>query len=472
MQENKNKLINFLDKSASKRDKYIKRNWYYYQQIIIFFKYFIPNNSSVIEIGCATGYLLNSLQPLRGVGIDISGKKIEIAQQKYPQYSFYQGDAEEMSLCEKFDYIVISDTLGYFEDIQKLFRNINQFANPETRIIFTYQNFLWQPMLQFAEFIGLKMKQIRLNWLNRQDVNNLLGLENYEIVSVGKFFLFPFYIPLLSYLINKYIAHLPLINHLCIVGYSIARIKSNCESEQDFSVSVIIPARNESGNIENAVNQLPNLGKHTEIVFVEGNSTDNTFDEIKRIAEKYRNSHDIKYFKQDGKGKGDAVRKGFEYATGEILMILDADLTVSPAELTKFYEAIASNKGEFINGSRLIYPMEKEAMRSLNMLGNKFFSLMFTWLLSQCLKDTLCGTKVLSKNNWNKIVKNRHYFGNFDPFGDFDLIFGASKLGLKIVEVPIRYKARSYGETNINRFAHGWLLIKMVFFALSKIKFR
>jgi glycosyltransferase involved in cell wall biosynthesis len=226
------------------------------------------------------------------------------------------------------------------------------------------------------------------------------------------------------------------------------------------------------GNIENAVKRIPKMGKHTEIIFVEGHSQDDTLEEIKRVCAEYRSERDVKHTVQDGKGKGDAVRKGFGMATGDILMIQDGDLTAPPEDLPKFYNAIASGKGEYINGSRLVYPMEKQAMRTLNVIGNKFFSIMFSWLLEQPLKDTLCGTKVISRKNWNTLVANRSYFGDFDPFGDFDLIFGAAKMNLKIVEVPLRYKAREYGDTNISRFRHGWLLLKMVFFALNKIKFK
>jgi len=238
---------------------------------------------------------------------------------------------------------------------------------------------------------------------------------------------------------------------------------------EDFSVTVLIPCRNERGNIEPAVQRTPDLGHHTEIIFVDGHSEDGTPDEIRRVMEKYP-QRDIKFMVQDGKGKGDAVRKGFSAATGDILMILDADLTVPPEDLPKFYRAIASGKGEFINGTRLVYPMEDEAMRFLNLLGNKFFSLAFSWLLNQRLKDTLCGTKVISRKNYERLAAGRGYFGDFDPFGDFDLLFGASKLNLKITEVPIRYRAREYGETQISRFRHGLLLLRMCWFAMRKLK--
>jgi glycosyltransferase involved in cell wall biosynthesis len=203
------------------------------------------------------------------------------------------------------------------------------------------------------------------------------------------------------------------------------------EVELKHSVSVVIPARNESGNIENAILRTPKIGKHTELIFIEGNSTDDTWEMIQKMAEKYKDSHDIKIGRQDGKGKGDAVRKGFGMATGDILTILDADLTMPPEDLPKFYNAIASGKGDFINGSRLVYVMEKKAMRFLNILGNKFFSMAFSWLLEQPFKDTLCGTKVIFREDYEKLIQNRKFFGEFDPFGDFDLIFGAYKLNLK-----------------------------------------
>jgi len=472
LSEDKRKIASVMDLVARKRDKYIRRNRYYYKDIIKFLKFNIPEGSKILEIGCGTGYLLNALKPLKGVGIDISSGMIDMAKENYPHLEFFKMDAESIRLEESFDYIIISDTLGYFEDIQKAFKELSKVTHPGSRVIITYHSFLWQPLLKLAELLRLKMPQNRLNWLNKGDIINLLHLEDFEIIKQGRRFLFPKFFPLLSWFFNRYIAHLPLINRLCITGYIITRPGiGHAPDNQKYSVSVIVPARNEKGNIENAVLRTPKLGKHTELIFVEGHSSDDTLEEIKRICEKYKNDLDITYTVQDGKGKGDAVRKGFEMAKGDVLMILDGDLTVPPEDLTKFFNAISSGKGEYINGSRLVYPMEKQAMRTLNIMGNKFFSIMFSWLLGQPLKDTLCGTKVISKENWEKVVANRHYFGDFDPFGDFDLIFGAAKLNLKIIEVPIRYRAREYGETNISRFRHGWLLLKMVFFAMNKIKF-
>jgi len=232
----------------------------------------------------------------------------------------------------------------------------------------------------------------------------------------------------------------------------------------------VIPARNEEGNIEAAVQRMPNLGASTEIIFVEGHSKDRTWEEIHRIAEKYPERR-IKILKQKSKGKAGAVREAFAVATGDILMILDADLTMPPEQLPKFYEALRSGRGEFINGVRLVYPMQEQAMQFLNMVANKFFGVAFTWLLGQPVKDTLCGTKALFRWDYHEIARNRAYFGEFDPFGDFDLLFGAARLNLKIGDLPIRYQARTYGETNISRWSHGALLFRMVGFAAARLKF-
>jgi glycosyltransferase involved in cell wall biosynthesis len=275
------------------------------------------------------------------------------------------------------------------------------------------------------------------------------------------------HIPLLSSLVNN-IASLPVINALCLSNYMVARPLQTPVSRAA-SVTIVIPCRNERGNIADAITRMPAFGSHQEIIFVEGNSKDDTVDEIKRVIALHPDK-DIKLLIQTGKGKGDAVRMGYAAATGDILMILDADLTVPPEDLPRFYSALVQNKAEFLNGSRLVYPMEDQAMRLLNLLANKFFAAAFSWLLGQRLKDTLCGTKVMWRKDYEKLAANRAYFGEFDPFGDFDLLFGASKLNLKLLEIPIRYRARTYGETQISRFRHGLLLLRMTVYAWRKLK--
>jgi len=329
-------------------------------------------------------------------------------------------------------------------------------------------------MLKFAEWTGLKQKTPTQNWLSTRDINNLLYISGFDVYRNSKRLIFPFYFPLISFIFNKYLAKFPFFRFFSINIYSFAKPLPESKEEnyrEKYSTTVVIPARNESGNIENAILRMPKFGKHTEIIFIEGNSTDDTWQKIQDIQKKYTGVWDIKIGQQKGKGKADAVREGYKIATGDILMILDADLTVPPEDLHKFYDALAGGKGDFINGTRLVYPMDKEAMRFLNYLGNHFFSWAFTWLLEQRFKDTLCGTKVMFRTDYIKLTKNRSYFGEFDPFGDYDLLFGAHKLNLKIVEVPIRYKERTYGETNISRFKHGVILLRMCAFASRKCKF-
>lgn len=449
-----------------------KRNRYYHQELASFVGSLVPEHARVLEVGCGDGGLLASLRPSRGVGIDLSREMVRRASREHPELDVVQGDAEDLPVAGTFEYVILSDLIGYLEDAQAAFDNLHRVSAPETRIVITYFNYLWEPVLSLAQKLRLMTPQRRQNWLALSDIENLLFLSNFEVIRSGYRLLIPKWIPGMSWLANRLIAKLPGIRKLCLVQYVVARPSARRPAEPNGpSVSVIIPCRNERGNIESAVARMPRMGRSTELIFVDGNSTDGTAAEIERVARLYRGRWPLLLLHQgDGVGKGDAVRKGFAAATGDVLMILDADLTVPPEDLPKFYDALTSGKGEFINGTRLVYPMERQAMRTLNLLGNKFFSLAFTWLLEQRFRDTLCGTKVLFKRDYEKIAANRHYFGDFDPFGDFDLIFGASKLNLKIVEVPVRYRERTYGVTNIKRFSHGWLLLRMCLVAFSKLK--
>ena len=463
-------LQQHFDEIAPKRRAWKKRNYYYHESIEAFFRFLVPENRKVLELGSGTGELLVALKPSYGVGIDISAGMTALAKDAFPNINFRQGNAEDpltWDIKGTFDYIIMSDLVGHLEDIQKTLENLKDFCSTHTRIIVSYYNFLWEPVLKLAEFFNLKTPTNAGNWLSPEDIENLLLLSGFGTIKEERRLIFPKKVPFLHKIID-FIGSLPLINRLCLINYIVARPFEE-KSVPEKSVSVVIPCKNEKGNIENAVKRLPNLGSHTEIIFIDGHSTDGTPAEIRRVMDLFPDK-DIKFLIQEGSGKGDAVRTAFEQAQADILMILDADLTVPPEEHPKFYNALASGKGEFINGSRLVYPMEDEAMRFLNILGNKFFSLAFSWLLSQRIKDTLCGTKVLSRENYMAIAANRHYFGDFDPFGDFDLLFGASKLNLRIVEIPIRYRARQYGETQISRFKHGLLLMKMCFFAVRKLK--
>ena len=471
----KETIRQYFNGTAHRRLTWKHRNRFYHKSLEKYYSFIIPAGSSVLELGCGTGDLLASVKPSTGVGIDFSGEMISIARSQYPHLVFHEADIENLALEDElklesyqFDFVILSDVLHILWDVQIALHKLRKYCHPGTRIVISNYNFLWEPVMKFGEWIRLKQPTPNSNWLSHFDIINLLEIEGFSLITNYRKILLPKYIPILNAFFNKFLVNLPLINGLGLINFVVARPVVQITGE--YSVSIIIPARNEKGNIESAIVRTPQFGISQEFIFVEGHSTDDTWKEMLRIQKKYPDKN-IKLIAQTGKGKGNAVREGFDAASGEVLMILDADLTTPPEELSKFYSALADGRGEFINGCRLIYPMEKEAMRFLNLMANKFFGWFFSYLLGQRLKDTLCGTKVLFHSDYKKIKANRSYFGDFDPFGDFDLLFGASKLNLKITEIIVRYKERTYGSTQISRFRHGWLLLKMSMFAAGKIKF-
>ncbi|MBC2695327.1 MAG: glycosyltransferase [Desulfobacteraceae bacterium] len=444
---------------------------YYHKRIAHVYKFLVAPGQRVIEFGCSTGDLLADLKPALGVGVDFSKEMLRHAYQRHPELNFIQCDIHDLCINNTFDVIILSDLVNDLWDVQTVFRQISRLSSNSTRIILNTYSRVWELPLKLAQRLEIRRPTLTQNWLTIQDITGLLDLADFEVIRHWGEVLWPLHLPLVSSFFNRIVAKIWPFHYFILTNFIIARRRPNSlPINRNTSVSVIVPARNEAGNIDNIFIRVPKMGRRTELVFVEGHSEDNTYEAIEKGMLEHP-EQSCKLFRQSGTGKGDAVRLGFDRASGEILMILDADLTVSPEVLPRFYDTLCSGKGEFVNGVRLVYPMEEEAMRYLNLLGNKFFSLAFSWLLGQPIKDTLCGTKVLWKSDYEKIAKNRAYFGEFDPFGDFDLLFGATKLNLKIMEVPIRYGERKYGDTNIQRWKHGLLLLQMVMFALRRIKF-
>jgi len=454
------------DAIARKRDHWVGAGIWYHHRLAEICAFHVSPNLRVLEIGCGDGRLLAAVKPVRGVGVDFSEEMLARAKQRHPELEFIQADAHDLSeIRETFDVIILSDLINDLWDVQRVFEQLKPLCTNHTRIILNFYSRLWQTPLSVAQKFNLASSNLYQNWLTREDVDGLLLLAGFESIRNSQEVLLP--LPW-SGIPNRFLVRLWPLYHLAISNFVIARPQPERATEP--SVSVIVPARNESGNVKAIFERVPQMGRMTELIFVEGHSKDDTFETIEHEIAAHPNTPSL-LLRQPGIGKADAVRLGFAKASGDVLMILDADLTVPPEDLPRFYEALVSGKGEFINGVRLVYPMEKEAMRTLNFLGNKFFSLAFSWLLGQSIKDTLCGTKVLWKNDYEQITRNRAYFGDFDPFGDYDLIFGASKLNLKIVDLPIRYRERTYGTTNISRWKHGLLLLRMVAFAARRIKF-
>jgi ubiquinone/menaquinone biosynthesis C-methylase UbiE len=467
----KSTRISHWDQIAKSSDSWAGCGGYYHKRLQDILQFVIPPRQRIIEIGCGRGDLLASLMPSYGVGVDFSSQTISRAKNRYPDLNFMQADAHELDPKTKFDFVILSDLVNDLWDVQSVLQNIRSFTTPQSRIIITSYSRLWELPFWIIRKLRLAKPALFQNWLTVEDITGLLSLADIEVIRHWDEMIWPLRTTIIDTLLNRFLAKIWPFKIFALTHIVVAKpCANNAALLHAPKVSVIVPARNEEGNIARIFASVPEMGGGTELIFVEGHSTDDTYSTIEKAI--HANPHRLsQLLRQEGKGKGDAVRLGFKHASGDILMILDADLTVPPEDLPRFYEVLVSGKAEFVNGVRLVYPMEKEAMRFFNILGNKFFSLAFSWLLGQPIKDTLCGTKVLWKADYERIAANRPYFGDFDPFGDYDLLFGAAKLNLKICEVPIRYRERTYGTTNIQRWKHGWLLLRMVCFAAGKIKF-
>jgi SAM-dependent methyltransferase len=460
-------LTAFFDAFAASEPRWRRRNLTYHRLVETVYRFLVLPGHRVLEIGSGAGDLLAALRPSVGVGVDLSGGMVELARRQHHGLRFVQAEGEQLDLGETFDYVALCDLLPFVSDLSTLFERISAHCHRDTRVVVNLYNPLWRPVIRLAELLHLKPRKPIRNWVSTGDVRNLLELAGFQVLTVSRRILMPKRIPLLTTFLNGFVASIWPFNHLCLTTWIVARPEPSPLDE--LTVSVICPCRNEEGNVAAIVERLPPLGVATELVFVEGGSTDGTREAIERQIAAHPEL-DIELVVQTGRGKGDAVRAGFAAARHEALMILDGDLSVSPEDLQKFYAALRDGRGELVNGSRLVYDMEPGSMQTLNVFGNKAFSFLFRAITGQHVKDTLCGTKVLRADHYERIAEGRPYFGEFDPFGDFDLLFGSARLGLKIVDVPVRYHARSYGSTNISRFRHGLLLLRMTAFAFWKFR--
>jgi SAM-dependent methyltransferase len=445
---------------------------YYHSYLEKLYGFWIPPNQHVLELGCGTGDLLASASPSFGVGVDFSSQAIRIAKEKHPDLKFVQGDVHSLPLDYSFDVIILSDLLNDIWDAQLLFEVLKRVSKRGTRILINFDSRLWQIPLQIAESLGLKGKSLVQNWFTLHDIQNIFELTGYQVIKHAPVLLFPLNIPFLSALLNRFLVKFWPFNLFALMNFLVARPLIDNPEDQGIlpSVSIVIAARNEEGNIRGIFESIPDFGADTELIFVEGHSEDQTFDKIREEISK-RPETSARIVKQCGVGKADAVWLGFSLARHDILMILDADLSVPPEDLVRFYQAMVTNKGEFINGVRLVYPMESEAMQFANLAGNKLFGRAFSWLIDQPVKDTLCGTKVIKRTDFDLLKSQWPLFSKVDPFGDFDLLLGASKINLKIIDLPIRYRERTYGSTNISRWKHGLLLIRLFLRAAGYLKF-
>lgn len=447
------------------------RRWQasFHRQLLRLHRRYIPEGLRVLEWGCHVGTLLKGLKPARGVGLDISPKMIARAQ-KHPQgCTFEVGDLHATQVKEPFDVIILNYLTGYLQDIQKCLQNLEPSTHARTRLYLTSLNTVWLPFLKLGSLLGINLPQPPSNWLSMDDLCNLLELSGWEVVSKRREQLFPFKFPILEPFLNRVLIRFPFVDHLAATLFIVARPRKKPELKAPISCSVIVPTRNEAGSIHNALDRIPVMGTGTEVIFVEGGSRDNTWAVVQEMVKAYQGPLQVSCYQQPGDGKWDAVAFGFSKAQGDVLVIHDGDMTVPPEALPQFYDALASGTAEFVNGSRLVYPMEGQAMPFLNMLVNKAFAVILSFVLRQPIKDSLCGTKMLLKSDYERIFLHKSYFGDLDPFGDFTLLYGSARFFLKIRDVPIRYKDRIYGQTNIAYFKNGWILLKLVLIGLRRL---
>jgi hypothetical protein len=459
----------FQDAVAAQRDKWILSNRYFYDRLKRLLQFIVEPRKRVLNVRCETGHLLASVSPEYGMGVEISDTMVSSAREKYPHMHFLKSDPEDLELGETFDYIMFSHIFDTV-DILRALERIRQHCAADTQLVIINYNQLWQPILTWASRVGLRSRFVEPNWISENDIRNFLKLAGFRLVHKHRLFLFPKNVPLFSFLMNDVLARLPGLQRLCLMQVIVARMMPMPEFEDDATVSVIVPCRNEAGNVEAAVQRIPHMGRHTEIIFCDDKSTDGTANEVCRMQTVYPEK-DIRLVDGPGICKAENVWAGFRASRGDILMILDADLTVMPEALPAFYRALVTGRGDFVNGSRLVYPMRQDAMKSANMIGNKFFGMVFSFLLDQRIKDTLCGTKVLWRRDWLRMEPNLGRWGIQDLWGDYELLFGASKLHLEIVEVPVHYQERIYGVTKMTRvFTNGLRMLRICWHAWRRME--
>ena len=453
---------------ADQRSKWIRSNKYYYGRIQRLLQFIVEPHKRVLELRCETGDFLASTKPAYGVGVEISDAMVACARTEHPGLRFLKGDPENLDLHETFDYILfdhIFDTL----DILRAFQRVREHCTADTRLIIINYTHFWQPALELATALHLRGRFVEPNWVSENDISGFLRLAGFQTVRNHRLLLFPKYIPLMSTFLNEVLGRLPGLRRLCLMEVIVARPMVPARQGSEASVSVVIPCRNEAGNIQSAVERIPEMGAHTEILFCDDKSTDGTANEVRRMQQLYPQK-DIRLIEGPGICKAENVWAGFRAARGDVLMILDADLSVMPEELPVFFSALVEGHGRFINGSRLVYPMQEMAMKFANIVGNKFFSLVFSFLLDQRVKDTLCGTKVLWRRDWLRLEPFLGSWGIRDLWGDYELLFGASKLHLDMVEVPVHYQERVYGATKMTKvFSNGWRMLRICWHAWLRL---
>jgi hypothetical protein len=459
-----------IDRGAPERVADIERHAYYYECLKKLLCSIVGENSDVLCIRSDIGQYLDWVRPRRGVGIEISERLTEIARSRHPEFEFRTGSVDSVEIEGTFDYVLILEAVNELFDVQATLESLRAVCTPETRIVLVFYNFLWQPAAQLAKKMGIKRAQPKQSWLSFQHLSQIVHLAGYESIRGHRTTLWPFAVPGFSWFMNRVLGKLPLIERLCLIQALVARPAPSPDADAEATVSVVVPCKDEFGNIEAAVRRTPEMGAGTELIFCDDRSTDGTADEVRRMQRECP-ERNIRLVEGPGICKAENVWCGFDAAKNDILMILDGDLAVPPEELPKFYDALASGRGEFINGTRMVYPMRNQAMRLLNLFGNKMFSMIFGFILGQEISDTLCGTKVLWRKDYERIRGLRGSWGTADRWGDYELILGAARLSLKHVDLPVHYMERTYGDTKMTRrLMNASVMLRMSLAAFARLR--
>ncbi len=368
---------------------------------------------------------------------------------------------------KKYKTIILTDLFEVSTDILELLSMVNKLLGKDGIIVICSINQKWNRILNLFERLNLKDGNQKRLFINSTIVLNIAKVTGLEFVTQRNKQIFPFRMLGLGSLINNILEILFFPFSFGIRIYSILNQQEKFNEEKKYSKSIIIPAKNEEKNLKPLLNQIPELEEDHEIILAIGDSEDKTYEVAKEIKEARCWPFEVKVIKQTGKGKANAVWEAVEEASKEVIIILDADISVNPETIVQFNSVIDTGKASFVNGTRLIYGMESGAMRIVNNLGNRIFQYIVSIIIGQKITDSLCGTKVFFRKDFNKIKLWKELVQMKDPFGDFDMIFTAGYFGLKILEIPVRYQARVYGVTQIKRFRDGY---KLIIYLLNSIK--
>ncbi len=426
----------------------------YREHTIKFLSQVVPENKKVLLIGCLTSEILEALRPSYGVGLDVSEEAVRLARAncQNPNVRYHCALPEEYKTTEKFDYVILLNVVDHSDDVLALVDSVSKFVHEDSRVILSMLNPLWHPLVKFASRLKIRIPDHKRNLVGSRILGTALEIKSFKVMDKCRRVLVPKRIPLFSWLCNQFLSRLPGFNSLCFIQYVTAK-PAELKKTNRSSCSVIIPCYNEEGNITECINRVPHMGSFTEILVVNDGSKDKTEEIVRNLTPTFPNLTLITYAKNQG--KGNAVLKGLRAAKGDVVMILDADMTVPPEELTDFFEALESKTADFASGTRFLYPMEREAMRLANYFGNILFSKLVEVIVGSECSDTLCGTKAMRKID----------FADFEledsAWGDFDLIFHAARRKLKCVEIPVHYKSRVAGESKMKAFSSGISFLKL-----------